>query len=170
MKTLSIHVRRANHDDIPALAEAHVASIREIGPAFYTQDVINIWGKDRDIEKYYVDMDEMGGIYFIAETHSRPGYVLGFAVYAFREEKHNLQALYVRGTEARKGIGRKLADAVENFARTSGAQEIHLEASLSAEDFYKAYGFTEISRCAHPLDKEGRVSMDAILMKKILYS
>lgn len=164
----NFRVRRATYDDLPALAEAHVASIREIGPAFYPQEVMNIWGANRDIQKYRADMDNMGGIYFIAETDSKPGYVLGFSVYAYREEKHNLQALYVRGTEARKGIGRALADAVQDFAQRNNAQELYLEASLSAEEFYKAYGFVEVSRQKHALDINNSILMDAILMKKTL--
>lgn len=167
MAKFNFHVRRATYDDLPALAEAHVASIREIGPAFYPQDVMDIWGKDRDIQKYREDMERMGGVYFIAEEKSNPGYILGFSVYAYREEKHGLQALYVRGTEARKGIGRALADAVQNFAKDKSAKELHLEASLSAEEFYKSYGFIEISRCSHVLNDKNSVSMDAILMKKI---
>jgi hypothetical protein len=47
----AILIRRAAAADLPPLAEAHRASILEIGPVFYPPEVIAYWGRERDIEE-----------------------------------------------------------------------------------------------------------------------
>lgn len=159
----SFIIRRATPEDLPALAEAHRASILEIGPDFYSPEVMAVWGRERNVDGYREAMNVHGETYFIAEPEDHTGYVLGFSSHRLKEDRHCLEAFYVRGTAARRGIGSQLLAVVEDFARASGAKTLHVEASLSGEAFYLAKGFTEQSRHARPM---GDVTAEAIMMKK----
>lgn len=111
--------------------------------------------------------DVHGEVFFVAETvPPQPGYVHGFSGYRFENEKHALQALYVRGTSARRGIARGLLHAVEEHAKKAGATELHTEASLSGEVFVTS-GFRELSRHSRVFSAGG-VSADAVMMIKPL--
>jgi ribosomal protein S18 acetylase RimI-like enzyme len=162
---LESSIRRATDPDLPALAEVHRASILEIAPAFYPPEVIAYWGRERDPEEYGRGMAEHGDAIFVAEAPHRSGMFLGFSHYRFHEGRHYLKGLFVRGAAARRGIGTRLLRAAEDFARAAGATELYVEGSLSGEAFYKARGFTELSRHKHAM---GRSEVDAIVMRKKL--
>lgn len=165
---LHIIIRTALDADMQAIADAHRASILEIGPLYYPEDVVQDWGRPRDAARYRESRDVHGEVFFVAETvPPHPGYVHGFAGYRFENEKHALQALYVRGTSARRGIARGLLHAVEEHAKKAGATELHTEASLSGEVFYIASGFRELSRHSRVFSAGG-VSAEAIMMMKLL--
>ena len=73
----------------------------------------------------------------------------------------------VRGSEARQGVGLQLVTAVEKMAIENGATEIFIEASLSAEHFYKRCGYSEQERIMRPMsDGQHSVDMEAIHMVK----
>lgn len=167
MNAQTITIRRATVDDLPALRDAHLASIREIGPDFYPQEIVKVWGRDQSTERY-LESVERGEIYFIAEEATQPGIVLGFSSYEFEKEKHWLKALYVRGTAAKCGLGKRLLQTVEEFTRVAGGTILHVEGSLSGERFYKNNGFVETSRHKHEMGDDVRVKVDAIMMQKPL--
>ena len=158
-------IRRAAEPDLPAVAEVHRASIREIAPAFYPPRVVAHWGRERDIEEYRRGMVDHGDAIFVAEAAHRPSRFLGFSHYRFHEGRHYLKGLFVRGTVARRGLGTRLLRVVEDFARAAGATELYVEGSLSGEAFYKARGFTELSRHKHAM---GQSEIEAIVMQKQL--
>ncbi len=161
----TIHIRTAAESDLPALAAAHRASILEIAPEFYAPEIIAYWGRERPLEPYREAMRDKGETYFIAEGAEQPGHVLGFSSHRFRDDRHNLEGFYVRGTAARRGIGTRLLTAVEDFARARGATELHVEGALSAEAFYRARGFAERARLTHAM---GPVTLDGFHMVKAL--
>jgi len=163
----SFRVRLATDADMQAIAEAHRASILEIASTYYENDeAFRYWSRERDSDSYRVSRDQHGEVFFVAEpVPSQTGYVYGFSSYRFENEQHRLQGFYVRGTAARRGIGTCLLDVVEHHACAQGAEELHLEASLSGEAFYKAAGFIELSRKPRPFVDSGQ-KMESIMMVK----
>ncbi|PYS60654.1 MAG: GNAT family N-acetyltransferase, partial [Acidobacteria bacterium] len=77
-----------------------------------------------------------------------------------------MDAVYVRGTAARRGIGSALFRLAEADAIAMGATSIHVDASLAAVAFYRANGFEEVGRGNHRL-KSGR-DMACVFMRKTL--
>ncbi|MEF9900418.1 MAG: GNAT family N-acetyltransferase, partial [Pseudomonas sp.] len=53
-----------------------------------------------------------------------------------------LGAIFVLPTFMGHGIGKKMVAHLEHLARKAGLAEIHLEATLNAENFYQRCGFT----------------------------
>lgn len=157
-------IRRGSEYDAIAIADAHRASILEIGPRYYSEAEITAWGRQRDSVKYLKHMLR-GDIYFVAESNTDPNYIFGFASVGKRDEQYWLELMYVRGTQARKGIGGALLKAVENHLRSINVNELFVESSLPGEAFYKASGFVEFRRFKAETGNTG-VFMDAIELKK----
>src|SRR5687767_2168597 len=107
MSQSEFYVRPAIDADLAFMAKAHRASILEIGSEYYDAESVAIWGRERDPDKYR-EAQAQGELYFVAVRPQDERYILGFSSYLKKEEKHRLQALYVRGTEARRGVGTAL--------------------------------------------------------------
>ena len=138
-------IRQATPDDAPAIAEAHIDSIRSIGPRFYPANVVADWGAGLLPSLYAAAMQD-GEAFFIA-TGSIDGApaVLGFATHRVDGTRHGT-SVYVRGSAARRGIGTALLRLAEEHAIASGATTVHIEASLAGEKFYRKNGYEEVSR------------------------
>jgi hypothetical protein len=59
-------IRPASDADAEAIAEAHVDSIRTLGPAMYGAEIVKVWGAARSGERYVRAMHE-GEAFFVAE-------------------------------------------------------------------------------------------------------
>jgi putative acetyltransferase len=138
--------RRAAPADADDIADAHLDSIRSIGPRFYPANVVDDWGEGLS-RTIYVDAMNSGEVFFIA-TGLLDGRstVLGFSSdYRIAGTLHGA-SVYVRGPAARRGIGTALIRLAEVHARATGAERIRVDASLAGVEFYRANGFEETGR------------------------
>jgi putative acetyltransferase len=160
-----MNIRRAGPEDVQAIAQAHLDSIRSIGPQYYAAAVVADWGARVKGDLYLGAMAD-GHVFFVATgmVDGRPG-VLGFSSHRLDEGEHRT-AVYVRGSAARQGIGSALFRAAEAEAIAAGAASIHVDASLAAVAFYRSNGFEEVGRGEHRL-ASGR-SMPCVFMHKRL--
>jgi putative acetyltransferase len=143
---MEFETRRATGADAAAIADAHLDSIRSIGPRFYPASVVDDWAADLTAD-LYVGAMARGEVFFIA-TGSIDGQpaVLGFASdYRIGGTQHGTSA-YVRGAAARRGVGSALMRLAEAHAIARGARSIWIEASLAGVAFYKRCGYVEVSR------------------------
>ena len=156
--------RRAGRLDAPAMASAHVDSIRTLGPAFYSPDVVETWASAVAPEIYVTAMD--GGEVFFVATGEIDGQhaVLGFSSHRVDDEQDGV-SVYVRGAAARLGIGTALLRLAESDAAARGASSIQIQASLAGVEFYRSNGFEEISRGEAELTT-GR-TMPCVFMRKL---
>jgi ribosomal protein S18 acetylase RimI-like enzyme len=143
---LRFESRRARASDADAIAEAHLDSIRSIGPRFYAADVVDAWGRGLTGELYRKAM-EGGEVFFIAiGTVDGVDTVLGFASdYRIEGTRHGT-SVYVRGCAARCGVGTALLRLAEAHAAAAGARSIHIDASLAGAGFYRTMGYEELGR------------------------
>ncbi len=158
--------REAAPADADDIAEAHLDSIRSIGPAFYPPNVVDDWAEGLTGEVYVKAMAG-GEVFFIATgtIDGRPG-VLGFSSdYRIEGTRHGT-SVYVRGLAARRGIGSTLYRLAEAHAVARGATSVHVEASLAGVEFYRANGFEEVGRGHTPL-MSGR-AIACVFMRKEL--
>lgn len=157
--------RRAHPGDAEAIASAHIDSIRSIGPAFYSPDVVEAWSAGLTPDIYVQAMDG-GEAFFIATGFFRgqPA-VLGFSTHRLDDGQHGV-SVYVRGSAARQGLGTALLRLAESSARAQGAALIEIEASLPGVEFYRMNGFEELGRGRVPL-KAGP-SIPCVFMRKRL--
>jgi len=164
-ETLTFTIRRAQPGDVDDMADAHLDSIRSIGPHYYPADVVNDWGA-RVKGALYLEAMGRGEEFFIAVGASEGRTdVLGFSSHGVDGDEHHA-GVYVRGAATRGGIGSALLRTAEASAIAAGARSIHLDSSLAAVEFYKANGFDEVGRGEHRL-WSGR-SMACVFMRKAL--
>ena len=160
-----IEIRRAHAGDAEAIASAHIDSIRSIGPAFYSPDLVKAWSAGLSPE-IYVQAMEGGEAFFVATglIGDEPA-VLGFSTHRVDDGQHGV-SVYVRGSAARQRLGTTLLRLAEAHARAHGAETIKIEASLPGVEFYRQNGFEELGRGQVPL-KAGP-SIPCVFMRKRL--
>jgi GNAT superfamily N-acetyltransferase len=160
-----VQTRLAHSEDAGAIALAHLDSIRSIGPAFYSPNVIEAWSAGLTPDVYVKAMED-GEAFFIATGHldGEPA-VLGFSTHRV-DDAQDGPSVYVRGRAARQGIGTALLRLAEAHALAHGATSIQIQASLAGVEFYKANGFEELGR-GQALLLSGQ-SMPCVFMRKVL--
>ena len=157
-------MRRATPADATAMADAHIDSIRSLGPAFYSAELVEAWSAAVS-PGMYVRAMAGGEVFFIAlDSVDGTAAVLGFASHVPNGGDDGASC-YVRGGVARRGIGSALWRLAEAHARAQGAAAITIESSLAGVEFYRAQGFVEIEPCEVRLSG---VSIPCVLMRKTL--
>ena len=100
-----------------------------------------------------------GEVFFVAEVDRR---VVGFSVLHGDEVK----AVYLHPDHAGRGIGRRLLEAVETEARTTGVAELHLTSTLTSVGFYESCGYAKGAEQQHPVS--GGVMLTCVKFTKRL--
>jgi GNAT superfamily N-acetyltransferase len=165
MSAPQFHTRRARPEDAAAIGEAHLDSIRSIGPAYYPPAVVAEWGSGLTPDIYIKAM-EGGEVFFVATgiIEGNPA-VLGFSSHRVDDAQDGV-SVYVRAEASRQGIGTVLLRLAEEHALDSGATSVQIQASLAGVEFYRANGFEEIGR-GDALLMSGR-SLACVFMRKVL--
>lgn len=141
--TIGFSVRLATPQDAVKIRNLHIASIRKICSADYSQDQIDAWSAYRPAERYRKAMAD-GEIMFVAEKGSQ---IIGFA--AFHSDKIN--AVYVRPGHTGLGVGAALLKTVEQQMRNSAISTAKLSSSLTAKQFYLAHGWQNTGETVYEL-------------------
>jgi putative acetyltransferase len=164
LNSLAVELRRATAADAPAMALAHVDSIRSLGPSFYEPRLVEAWAAAVTPDMYIRAMAE-GEVFFIAlgAVDGEPA-VLGFASHR-PDGGDDGASVYVRGSAARRGIGSALWAMAEAHARAHGAGAITIEASLPGVEFYRRHGFLDIERSGVQMSGE---TVPCVVMRKPL--
>jgi GNAT superfamily N-acetyltransferase len=157
---LSLHIRIATIDDIPALERLIEESVRALSVGYYSpqqieSSLVHIFGVDTQL---VVD-----GTYFVVEAESQLAGCGGWSkrrtLYGGdqmksgednlldpKTEASRIRAFFVHPNFARRGIGRLLLDTCEKAASQAGFTALELAATLPGEPLYAACGFHVIER------------------------
>lgn len=152
---MTVDVRIATRDDVPALQRLITDSARELSRGFYTDAEIAsairfVFGVDTSL------VDD--GTYFVAELDgalagcggwSRRNTMYGGDQRPIGEatlldptrEAARIRAFFVAPTAARRGVGRRLLEECAAAASQAGFQSLTLMATLPGVPFYSALGF-----------------------------
>lgn len=126
-------------EDAPLLAEIFRASIEELCTEDYSDAQIEAWVATAEDEDKFAKM--LGGqLTLIAMIEGAP---VGFA--SMKGNEH-LDMLYVHPAAVRQGAASMLVDALERLAQARGAKKIRVDASDTAEEFFKKRGYAPQSR------------------------
>jgi putative acetyltransferase len=133
--------------DAPILAAIFRASIEDLTAEDYDEDQRNAWAALADDEAAFAA--RIGGLLTIVAT-------IDGAPVAFAALKTNdtIDLLYVHPAVARQGIGTMLCYALEKLATARGTTRLSVEASDTAQDFFKKRGFIPLRRNIVPVDGE----------------
>ncbi|RDI98399.1 GNAT family N-acetyltransferase [Dyella solisilvae] len=129
----SVHIRKANIDDAPAVfairREAILAQCRDHYPpgdlAIWTSGELSAAFAARVADQFLVALVD--------------GQVVGSGMIDLSTGK--IDAVFVHPACMRHGVGRAVMEHLETLARGAGLPAIHLESTLNAAPFYRAQGF-----------------------------
>jgi GNAT superfamily N-acetyltransferase len=181
--SLAITIRLASLEDVPALQQLIVASVRLLSLPYYSAQeidggLIHVFGVDRQLIH-----DET---YFVAEIATQ---IVGCGGWSKRRtlfggdqaqsvrvdelldpktDAARVRAFFVDPNWSRKGIGRQILDACEQAASESGFSRLELASTLPGEPFYSALGYSILEPFDIPLPDNQ--SLPVIRMEKVIQS
>jgi len=172
--------RPARDADIPALEELIPLSVRTLQAPHYSPAQMEaalgpVFGVDRQLIR--------DGTYFVVERH---GQIIGCGGWSKRltlyggdaartgedpeldpdRDPARIRAFFVHPAWARQGIGRSLLEVCERAAVAAGFQAAELNATLTGEPLYAAFGYAVAERLEAPM--AGELSLPIVRMTKRL--
>jgi putative acetyltransferase len=124
--------------DVPMLAAIFVASIEELTGDDYSEAQQEAWAAAAEDEEAF-GKKLAGQLTLIATIQSAP---VGFA--SLRGADH-IDMLYVHPSVAGQGVASMLVEALEKLAGARGAKHLSVDASDTAESFFKKRGYDDAS-------------------------
>ena len=130
-----IRIRRAIEADLPAIREAHLASIRGLCAEAYTPEQIEKWTSNRELDRYAPLVTPRFHCLVAVDGAGLGGF--GTA----DMEKSEISSLFVRPECAGAGLASSLLQKLEDMAREHGLRELSLESTVNARRFYLKHGY-----------------------------
>ncbi len=129
-------IRRVTQEDLPEVASMHRASILELCAAHYSAVELSLWTDALRPDKYTALL--AGREFLVTEED---GQILGFGVLDLGQSLIN--ATYVSPKAVRRGVGRRLVEAMEQLAKQGGVSRLQLNSTLNAVPFYERLGYVQ---------------------------
>jgi putative acetyltransferase len=133
--------------DLPMLAAIFVASIEELTGDDYSDAQQEAWAAAVEDEEAF-GQKLAGQLTLIATIQSAP---VGFA--SLRGPDH-IDMLYVHPSAAGQGVASMLVEALEKLAGARGAAHLTVDASDTAEPFFRKRGYVAMQRNTVTLNGE----------------
>jgi hypothetical protein len=157
-----LKIRRANHNDATSLLEVHRVAVFSKAAGYYDEARLEAWAPGpipERIARIEQEITSIDFIFLVAEIENK---IVGYA--SAIPSKNELRSLHVK-TNSIGNVGRTLLAEIEKQAFNAGAEFLEFDASLNAEAFYKANGYTEIGLADH-VSGNGDISA-AVQMRKL---
>ncbi len=142
----TVKIRRALVDEAAALTEIAHAAKRYWG---YPETWIQHWQEDLTIS---AEMVRDNPVYLAEEN----GKVRGFYALAVRNEKAQLDHLWVLPEDIGAGVGKALFLHAMQFAAGRNVNEVEIESDPNAEGFYQKMGAHRIGETVSEIDGQTR--------------
>jgi putative acetyltransferase len=119
---------------LPCVATLHRSSILGLCAQHYSVVQLSGWTDALRPEAYAVLLASHE--FLVAE---KDGVLLGFGILDLSDSLIN--AIYVSPKVVRRGVGRRLLEAMETIARVEGVLRLQLSSTLNAVPFYEIFGY-----------------------------
>ena len=159
---MNINIRPATTEDVDAIANLYVTSVRTLGSADYTNEQIEVIIKLNNAESYLQDIKTNKIIIFVAEAEAK---IVGFG--SISENGRGIGDLFVLPDYTRQGIATLLLETLEQIALQKGVSKLWVMASLTAKPFYLSRGF-RYEKDSALIDSETETKVPCVDMTKIL--
>jgi len=163
--TAPFTLRPGTPEDALSIMNARRAAVGGVATGFYSREIIEEWEGPINIPPERVEGFARAiavGEEVVVVAVDRSGLILGFG--SIVPSNSELRAVYVE--HVRKGIGRAILRRLEDLAREAGLKELRMDASINAEAFYRANGFSSEAFGEHPMPSGRR--MACVRMRKTL--
>jgi len=157
-----IDARCANDSDARTFLSILRDSINNVASRDYSPEIVEGWAPPINSQsvQYYIANPERE-IRLIGSLNGEPVGIGSIVV-----DKSELRACYVSSSGLRHGVGTAIVQHLESIALKNGLERFVLHATLTAEHFYQALGYSSDKRIKHTTSN-GQ-SMEAIAMSKEL--
>jgi GNAT superfamily N-acetyltransferase len=166
MTSASFTLRPGSPEDALSIIDTHRAAVRGAAAGFYSREIIEAWApigvSPERVEGFSRAISSGEEVVVVAVDSSDR--MLGFG--SIVPSNDELRAVYVRSGHGRKGVGRAILQRLEGLAREAGLKELRMDASINAEAFYKANGYTSEASGEHTMSSGAR--MACVRMRKSL--
>lgn len=134
-----VHIRPLAPDDYAAVGRIFFCAVHEGTRASYSYPQRLAWGGESvDLDRWKARVADLHG--FVAEIDGEPVGVLTVNPSGY------VELAYVLPSATRMGVGRRLLDAAERWARDQGAERLTTEASLVAQPFFSKNGWLVVEK------------------------
>ena len=155
-----MRTRRAKIEDARDISKIQCDTIKYMDSKDYNSKQIKAWLKINRTDEVKNKIKNKKKDIFVIINKNR---IVG--VGSLNINKKELGSLYVNYKIHRKGIGSKLLNYVEKYAKKKGIKNLRLFSTITAFDFYKNKGYKKIRKSYHIISK---VKIPCILMSKKL--
>ena len=155
-----MRTRRAKIEDARDISKIQCDTIKYMDSKDYNSKQIKAWLKINRTDEVKNKIKNKKKDLFVITNKNK---IVG--VGSLNINKKELGSLYVNYKIHRKGIGSKLLNYVEKYAKKKGIKNLRLFSTITAFDFYKNKGYKKIRKSYHIINK---VKIPCILMSKRL--
>ena len=159
---MNINIRPATVEDVDAIANIFVTSIRTLSSADYTNEQIETIVNLQNVESYLEEIKTKNIIIFVAETEAE---IVGFG--SISKNGRAISDLFVLPDYTRQGVGTLLLETLEQIALQKGVSKLWVMASLTAQPFYLSRGF-RYEKDSALIDSETGIKIPCVDLIKIL--
>ena len=156
MKEEKLFFRKAKLSDIKELSKLRRDSFGKIKSEKYRKDLVDLLkslNTPLDIKKKIKEYD----MFCLLEKKKIIGTV--------SINKSEIKGVFVKYNYARKGIGTKLMNFIEDYARKNKIKKVHLYSAEKAKGFYKKLGYKLIKKIEKPW--QGVKSINFLMEKNL---
>ena len=158
MPDKNISIKKAVLEDASKIAAIHKNCVLKTNARFYPNDVIKEWIKP--ITAKNIKYQFKNSQWFVIKIKNK---IVGFCQICLKEK--SLDQINISPKYQNKKYGKLVYDFVERQFLKNNINEIYLNSTLNAVDFYKRLGFRKLRRIRFKL---GRIFVEMIKMKKNL--
>ena len=153
-----MNVRKATHDDVPAIITLFQQTVRIVTARDYTGPQRHVWAsRGEDMIRWKSKIDTQH--FLVAEQQDQ---LLGFG--SITAGGH-LDMLFVHQAHQRNGIATILLGALERWATHQSVNYVTTDASLTARPFFAHHGYSLIRKQKNVIEDEVLVNYR---MQKVL--
>ena len=165
---IKVKIRSYRPDDCATLLSLLCDTVHSVNCKDYTKTQLNAWTRGcDDTERWHRSF--RSNKTFVAESG---GEVVGFGSLDIGFEcsvcaRGTVHLLYVHKDCQRKGVGREILKALENYAQETAVSELSVYASITAKPFFSAMGYRFVRD--NTVERNG-IEIKNYLMRKTLDS
>lgn len=153
-------IRKATREDASRALRIRSEAILHQCAGHYSPEVLEVWAGAELSEGFIRRVEDD---FYVATVDDR---IIGTGMVDLESGK--VDAVFVDPSCMGRGIGKQLLGHLEGLARSEGLEQLKLESTLNAVDFYRSMGFVGDRRSRY--DSPSGVSLDCVSMVKPLVS
>ncbi|MFO7710441.1 MAG: GNAT family N-acetyltransferase [Candidatus Woesearchaeota archaeon] len=155
-----MEIREPKIEDAKKISDLLCNTIKHVNSKDINKEQLESWLKRNSLEEIQRKItQEARSTFVLIDNNQIVGYLAMFL------ESKSLSSMYIKHDVISKGYGKKLLEFAEEFAKKNGVDELNLESSTFAFDFYKSKGYIPIKESFH--DVNG-TKIPVIVMRKKL--